>query len=159
MKRVRSPGTGTGTREIPPSRAVAWWLQGHLMISKPEIAEQQKAFLESVFEQAPVLKEASDLAQGFVALVKGRSLNDFPQWLARAIKSDCSEMRSFAQGLQQDLPAVTNAISLSWSNGQTEGQVNRLKMVKRQMYGRAAFDLLRARVMPMPMPMPSMRAA
>lgn len=129
---------------------MACWLQGHLTISKPEIAEQQKTFLEAVFEQAPMLKEASDLAQGFVALIKSRSPDDLPLRLERASKSDCREMRSFAQVIQRDLTAVTNAISLSWSNGQTEGQVNRLKMVKRQMYGRAAFDLLRARAMPIP---------
>ena len=51
--------------------------------------------------------------------------------------------------LCQDLASIQNAISLEWSNGQVEGQVNRLKMLKRQMYGRANFDLLRARVMPM----------
>jgi transposase len=58
-------------------------------------------------------------------------------------------MRQFAEGLCQDLAAVRNAVTSPWSNGQTEGQVNRLKMLKRQMYGRANFDLLRARVFPM----------
>ena len=57
------------------------------------------------------------------------------------------EMRLFALGLQQDWAAVQNAVRLEWSNGQTEGQVNRLKFLKRQMYGRANFDLLRARVL------------
>ena len=51
-------------------------------------------------------------------------------------------MRLFAKGLRQDLAAVRNAVTMEWSNGQTEGQVNRLKMLKRQMYGRANFDLL-----------------
>jgi transposase len=54
---------------------------------------------------------------------------------------------SFAKGIKQDLIAVTNALTLPWSNGQTEGQVNRLKLIKRQMYGRANFDLLRKRVL------------
>jgi len=148
VPRIRSPGTGK--REVPPSRDVAWWLQGHLTQGKPEVAQQQQAFLEAVFEQAPVLKEASELAKRFVSLFKHRSLDDLPVWLESAIQSGCSEMRRFAQGIRQDLPAVRNAVSLSWSNGQTEGQVNRLKMIKRQMFGRAAFDLLRARVMPMP---------
>nr|MBA2734414.1 transposase [Acidobacteriota bacterium] len=52
-----------------------------------------------------------------------------------------------AQGLLADEAAVRNALSSVWSNGQVEGQVNRLKMIKRQMYGRAKFDLLRARVL------------
>jgi transposase len=60
-------------------------------------------------------------------------------------------LKQFAKGLKQDLAAVTNVLSLPWSNGQTEGQVNRLKLIKRQMYGRASFDLLRKRVLARPM--------
>ncbi|MES2462183.1 MAG: ISL3 family transposase [Armatimonadota bacterium] len=145
---VRS--AGTGKREVPPSRDVAWWLQGHLTTGKLEVTEQQQAFLQAVFEQAPVLKEASELAKGFVSLLKQHAVDDLTGWLESAIQSGCNEIRSFAQGINQDLAAVRKAVSLSWSNGQTEGQVNRLKMVKRQMFGRAKFDLLRARVMPMP---------
>ena len=58
-----------------------------------------------------------------------------------------AEMRRFAAGLKPDLTAVKAALSLPWSNGQTEGQVNRLKRIKRQMYGRASFDLLRHRIL------------
>jgi transposase len=58
-----------------------------------------------------------------------------------------SKVEAFATGLDTDLPAVLSAASQSWSNAQTEGQVNRLKMLKRQMYGRADFDLLRRRVL------------
>lgn len=56
-------------------------------------------------------------------------------------------MASFARGLRDDRPAVTAALSLPWSNGQTEGQITKLKLVKRQMYGRAKLDLLRARLL------------
>ncbi len=56
-----------------------------------------------------------------------------------------SELRGFAKGLQADKAAVRAALSLEWSNGQVEGQINRLKLIKRQMYGRAKFDLLRQR--------------
>ena len=56
-------------------------------------------------------------------------------------------MRSFAASLRSDLPAVRAAFRLSWSNGQTEGHVNRLKFLKRQMYGRASIELLRRRVL------------
>ena len=58
-------------------------------------------------------------------------------------------MRRFARMLSRDLEAVRSAVTEPWSNGQTEGQVNRLKFVKRQMYGRAGFDLLKARVLPL----------
>lgn len=56
----------------------------------------------------------------------------------------------FAQGLEQNLAAVRAALELPWSNGQTEGQINRLKSIKRPMFGRAGFEVLRARVMPLP---------
>jgi transposase len=61
--------------------------------------------------------------------------------------SDVPELRSFATGLRRDWAAVRAGLELSWSNGQTEGQVNRLKLLKRQMFGRAGFDLLRRRLL------------
>ena len=73
----------------------------------------------------------------------------FP-WLEDATSSGIDALKQFAKGIKQDLAAVTNALSLPWSNGQTEGQVNRLKLIKRQMYGRANFDLLRRRVLARP---------
>src|SRR5579871_855792 len=133
---------------MPSSRSVAWWLQGHLSPSLPERAAQQ-AFLDHLYVVAPVLKEAGDMAQEFIELVQDRSLVRLDAWLETASQSVCTEVRRFAQGLRQDWASIQNAVSLEWSNGQVEGQVNRLKMLKRQMYGRANFDLLRARVMPM----------
>ena len=65
-------------------------------------------------------------------------------WLAEALASD---LRSFAEGLRQDLAAVWAALARPWSNGETEGQITRLKLIKRSMYGRAKLDLLRIRVM------------
>ena len=135
--------------DVPPSRTVAWWLQGHLRTSQPEVLQQQKAFLEHLYQEAPVLKEASELAQAFARLVKQREGNGLDAWLDKASQSACHELRLFAKGLRQDMAAVRNAVTSEWSNGQTEGQVNRLKMLKRQMYGRANFDLLQARVLPM----------
>jgi len=134
--------------EVPSSRSVAWWLQGHLSLALPQKVAQQ-AFLEQLYVLAPVLKEAAELAQEFIGLVQDRSLARLNAWLTTACQSVCTEVKRFAQGLRQDLAPIQNAVSLEWSNGQVEGQVNRLKMLKRQMYGRANFDLLRARVMPM----------
>ncbi len=71
----------------------------------------------------------------------------FTVWIVRAFDSGVKELKSFANGLQKDFLAVKEATVSPWSNGQTEGQVNRLKLLKRQMYGRAKFDLLRARVL------------
>jgi transposase len=63
------------------------------------------------------------------------------------MQSKLKEFESFARGLSEDYEAVKNALRYGWSNGQLEGQVNRLKLIKRQMYGRAKFDLLRAHVL------------
>jgi transposase len=67
-------------------------------------------------------------------------------WLKEAEASEIGELRSFAASIQQDQAAVQAAITEPWSNGPVEGQVNRLKVIKRSMYGRAGFALLRARV-------------
>ncbi len=63
------------------------------------------------------------------------------------MQSKLKEFKSFARGWSEDYEAVMNALRYEWSNGQLEGQVNRLKLIKRMMYGRAKFDLLRARVL------------
>lgn len=93
------------------------------------------------------LREGLDVAAEFAALVRKAGQRSLADWLARAERSACNELRSFAAGLRQDEAAVSAALSEAWSNGPVEGQVNRLKTIKRQMYGRAGFQLLRARVL------------
>ena len=77
--------------------------------------------------------------------MRAKDLPPLTVWLERAEASAQPEIRSFAPGLRRDHAAVEAAITSVWSNGQTEGQVNRLKALKRQMYGRAKLDLLRKR--------------
>jgi transposase len=77
-------------------------------------------------------------------MVRERQVGELDRWLADAARS---ELRSFANGLRQDEAAVRAALQLRWSSGQTEGQITRLKLIKRQMFGRAKHDLLRARVL------------
>ena len=76
-------------------------------------------------------------------MVREHTADPLASWLETAKKCCLSEMRSFANGIQRDLAAVTAGLSLPWSNGQVEGQVNRLKLLKRAMYGHAKFDLLK----------------
>ena len=87
------------------------------------------------------------LAQEFTRIVRERSSTKFNEWLRSAMQSKLKEFVSFAQGLSEDYGAVMNALRYEWSNGQLEGQINRLETIKRQTYGRANFDLLRARVL------------
>jgi len=94
--------------------------------------------------------EAYSLGQRFICMIRDRQPDALLPWLEDALKSGMDTLKGFVCGIQQDLAAVRNALSLPWSNGQTEGQVNRLKLIKRQMYGRANFDLLRKRVITYP---------
>ena len=87
------------------------------------------------------------LAEDFAVILREQRGEELDGWLERARSSDLRAMRAFANSLGQDYAAVKAAASLPWSNGPTEGNINRLKMVKRQMYGRAKLDLLRQRVL------------
>ncbi len=90
-------------------------------------------------------------ARQFLTLV--RSPKDIDQtaplseWVKEAADSEISELRSFAVGIERDQAAVVASLSLPWNNGAVEGSVNRLQMIKRQMFGRAGFALLRRRVL------------
>ena len=79
-------------------------------------------------------------------MVRERDPEMLDGWLEEASASRSPELRSFAEGLRGDYGAVRAALSEHWSNGQVEGQINRLKLLKRQMYGRANLDLLKRRV-------------
>ena len=96
------------------------------------------------------MAHAYQLAQAFQEMLREQQVENLLPWLNDAATSGIAALVSFANGIRQDLAAVKNALSLPWSNGQTEGQVNRLKFIKRQMYGRANFDLLRRRVIGYP---------
>jgi len=121
------------------ARRVARMLTADLAV----LAPPDRGYVERLLLLSPALATARDLAQRFGALVRTHSADAFTPWLADA---ENSELRGFAAGLRQDEQAVRAALLLPWSSGQVEGQVNRLKLVKRQGYGRAKLDLLRARL-------------
>lgn len=85
------------------------------------------------------------LLQTFLKLVRQRQHEQLRPWMEAAAKSGIAEMQSFVTGIEQDYAAVEAALWLPWSQGQTEGKGNKLKTLKRQMYGRASFALLRQR--------------
>jgi transposase len=80
-------------------------------------------------------------------MVRERRGDELEVWMAEATHSGIDELARFAGGLQDDLPTVTAGLTLEWNNGVTEGHIHRLKLVKRQGYGRAGFALLRQRVL------------
>ena len=90
------------------------------------------------------------LAMRFAGLLRGRDIAKLDVWLGDALRCGLHAIRRFVGKLRQDIDAVRNAIQEPWSNGQVEGQINRLKTLKRAMYGRASVESLRARMMPLP---------
>jgi transposase len=123
------------------ARAVAW-----LLVKSPEkLKPEEKATLQRVLQASEPVKRAYQFGQAFLRLVRQGYDKALVPWLRAALASDIPQLRQFAKSLKQDQTAVQAALSLPWSNGQVEGQVNRLKLIKRQMYGRAKFDLLKLR--------------
>jgi transposase len=102
--------------------------------------------LDKIRGASPDLTAALDLADDFAVLIRKRTTGTLKEWLSRAEVSACPEVRQFAEGIRRDESAVNAAMTTRWSNGPVEGHVNRLKTIKRQMYGRAGFSLLKARV-------------
>lgn len=131
-------------RPRPPSaRQLAF-----VLIRRQEEREvEEQVQLEAVRRIDAELTGALELADEFAAMIRKASVQPLSSWLLKAEQSACAEMRGFARSLRQDEAAVAAGLIEKWSNGPVEGHVNRLKAIKRQMYGRAGFELLRARVM------------
>jgi len=110
-------------------------------------AEGQR-LAEALGERCPEVKRATDLAHTFAGMVRERQASELDGWIAQTREAGVPrELAAFAEGLLQDEAAVRVALSLPWSNGQLEGQVNRLKLITRMMYGRGGVELLRQRVL------------
>lgn len=123
-----------------PRRLV--WL---LLRNRTQLHEEETATLAHI-EQHPEVAQARRLAQQFQAMVRQRQPEALDAWLVASQASGIVELRSFATGLRQDYPSIQAALREPWSTGQVEGQITRVKFLKRQMYGRAKLDLLNHRV-------------
>jgi len=129
-------------RRLPAARRLVW-----LLLNTPEdLTADDQALLKLLLEE-PSIATIYPLAQQFLLLVRQRDLSALDRWLNDCLTSTVPELANFASGLQQDEAAVRAALTLPWSTGQVEGQITRLKYLKRQMYGRASFSLLRQRVL------------
>ena len=111
-----------------------------------KLKSEEKPLIDQILKSSPEIETAIDLGREFESLIMGRDKTELEIWLNKAQASSITEIKSFARGLAQDKSAVQAAVNYKWSQGQVEGQVNRLKLIKRQMYGRAGFDLLKARM-------------
>src|SRR5215216_4586195 len=112
-----------------------------------KLYEEQEAYLERLCHADEALADTRRLTQEFSEMVRRLEGEDLDGWLKDAEESDSTAMRSFALGLRKDLDAVRAGLTEEWSNGCVEGFVHKLKLLKRQGYGRAGFELLRARML------------
>jgi transposase len=126
----------------PSSRRVSCWL----LKEAAERESEEQALVQALGDRCAELKVSAELAREFAGLVRQRQAGGWDNWMTKVQGPGVArELSGFVEGLKQDEAAVKAALSLEWSNGQVEGQINRLKLLKRQMHGRAAFDLLRRR--------------
>jgi len=136
----RSPYTRS---QGPSARAVSF----AMVCPAAKRSQEVQTYLDQLCYVDTHIARASTLSQAFLTLVRERRGEALEAWMAEAIDSGVDALARFARGLQEDLAAVKAGLTLAWSNGVTEGQIHRLKLVKRQGYGRAGFALLRQRVL------------
>jgi transposase len=128
---------------VPKARQITRWL-----LSRPEhLQPDERDQLAAVQDRCPHLDALAGHVRSFAEMMTGRHGDrQLEDWLTAVEADDQPHLHSFAAGIRTDQQAVTNGLTLPYSSGKVEGNVNRIKMIKRQMYGRAGFALLRKRV-------------
>jgi len=135
------PAAAKPPKAQPPTARKA----ARLLMSEPDtLGEEDRRFVTALLELSPPVARAVDLAKAFSIMIKKGLANQLDDWIKAA---EDGGFKGFAGRLRQDRNAVHAALTMPWSTGPVEGQINRLKVIKRTMYGRAGFDLLRHRVL------------
>ncbi|MQA86751.1 MAG: hypothetical protein GEV03_19510 [Streptosporangiales bacterium] len=128
----------------PPSvRQVTGWLTRH----PDNLTEHERTRLTALLERSPELQTASSYVRTFATMLTQLTGHNLPQWITEVHAAELPGLSSFAKGLEQDLDAVTQGLTSHWNSGPIEGRVNHIKMIKRQMFGRAGLPLLRKQVL------------
>jgi transposase len=118
-----------------------------LLVRHPERLNQQEHMMLAFIREVHDIDITYQLAQRFFMMVKERHADQFDLWLEDALRSGIPDLQTFAEGLKREYAALKAALTLPYSNGPVEGNVNKLKYIKRSMYGRGSFELLRQRVL------------
>ncbi|WP_083223674.1 MULTISPECIES: transposase [unclassified Ensifer] len=129
----------TDLQHVPSARKIA----RILTTSWNNLTKTDAVIVANIEKSVPARATARTLLELFQAMIRKRNTSDLSPWI---IDTKLSLIASFGNGVSKDIDAIRNAIEQQWSSGQVEGQFNKLKMVKRQMYGRARVDLLQARL-------------
>ena len=130
---------GLGLGRVPSARRLARLLT----VDRDSLSKADAMIVAAIEKDVPSLVVARSLLRRFQTMLRAKATEDLTAWIAAARES---HLASFATGVAADRDAIAAALAEPWSNGQTEGQITKLKLVKRQMYGRANLDLLRARL-------------
>lgn len=141
MTQKQAVTNSSASFELPTTQQLAW-----LMVRPVSLLEEADRQILSHVCQDTIIDQVYELVRDFAAMVRARQPALLDDWLVRCQTCSTVLLQQFGLRLQQDYGAVRAALATEWSNGQTEGQVTRLKLIKRQMYGRAKLDLLRQRV-------------
>ncbi|MBV1941003.1 transposase [Streptomyces sp. BV286] len=137
------PGPPPEPRPAPKPRRVVRWI----MTNPEHLAETDAAELKEIRIVCPEVDAAARHVRDFATMMRDHRSDLLPGWLDRVLTDDLPALHSLVNGLRRDIGAVTAAFSTSWSSGQVEGHVTRVKLIKRKGYGRANFDLLRKRIL------------
>lgn len=133
-----------GKKKRPPTALqVAHWIS----FKEDQRLDWQKDYLARLGLADQEIEQTYELIQGFTTMLRERQGDQLDSWLKLVKEQGVAELQSFAQGLERDYDAVKAGLTLQWSQGPVEGHVPRLKLIKRQAYGRASFGQLRKRVL------------
>jgi transposase len=139
----RPPTEATWAHRPPSATQATWWLLQPVTALTPT----QQRLRQRLLEAAPEVEQALAEILDFRRLIRERDAAALTPWLTTAEASPVPEVRAFAAGLRRDQAAVQAALDQAWSSGRVEGHITKIKLIKRQMYGRGSFDLLKRRVM------------
>lgn len=143
LVRYLNQGRAATERAVPaPRRLVSW-----IMTRPADLPEHEREHLDQLLTTCPHLTILAEHVRAFAALLTDRRGAELESWMTTVDASDLPALHGFVRGLRKDLPAVTAGLSLPYSNGPAEGVNTKVKLLKRQMYGRAGFALLRRRIL------------
>ncbi|MFF3712867.1 transposase [Streptomyces phaeochromogenes] len=141
--RLQWPDAPTPAAAAPSVRTVVGWITRH----PDTLTEDEGKQLKAVLDACPELVQTHELVRDFAQILAQRTGADLPDWISSARDAQLPGITGFARGLIADLEAVIAGLTVHWSSGGTEGAVNRIKKIKRQLYGQAGFDLLRKMIL------------
>jgi transposase len=148
LQRFRDPDRAPRPAPPAPDKATPRRVTTWIMTNPEHLSDGDQGRLKQILARCPQLEATARHVASFAAMMGQRTGKDqLPVWLDAVAADDLPALHALVAGLRRDLDAVTNGLSLDYSSGQVEGNVNRIKMIKRQMFGRAKFDLLRKRVL------------